>query len=82
MRYELADYEWTAIKPMLPNKQRGVDVIVSGHSHVLKINTENGLLYVSPGSARRRRFNLPITLASLEITLHGLKPIIHDLEVG
>ncbi|MGY3412329.1 transposase [Bradyrhizobium sp. GM5.1] len=24
MRYELADYEWTAIKPMLPNKSRGV----------------------------------------------------------
>jgi transposase len=24
MRYELTDYEWTAIKPMLPNKPRGV----------------------------------------------------------
>src|SRR5215470_18072207 len=24
MRYELADYEWTAIKPILPNKPRGV----------------------------------------------------------
>jgi transposase len=24
MRYELGDFEWTAIKPMLPNKQRGV----------------------------------------------------------
>jgi transposase len=24
MRYELADYEWLAIKPMLPNKPRGV----------------------------------------------------------
>lgn len=24
MRYELTDYEWTAIKPMLPNKSRGV----------------------------------------------------------
>ena len=24
MRYELADYEWAAIKPMLPNKPRGV----------------------------------------------------------
>lgn len=24
MRYELADYEWTAIVPMLPNKPRGV----------------------------------------------------------
>ena len=24
MRYELTDYEWTAMKPMLPNKPRGV----------------------------------------------------------
>jgi len=24
MRYELADHAWTAIKPMLPNKPRGV----------------------------------------------------------
>jgi transposase len=24
MRYELIDYEWTAIKPFLPNKPRGV----------------------------------------------------------
>jgi uncharacterized protein len=60
----------------------GIDVIVSGHSHVPKINTVDGVLYVNPGSAGRRRFNLPITLATLEITLDGLKPIIHDLEVG
>ena len=24
MRYELNDFEWTAIKPMLPNEPRGV----------------------------------------------------------
>jgi transposase len=24
MRHELSDYEWTAIKPMLPNKPHGV----------------------------------------------------------
>ena len=24
MRYELNDFEWTAIKPMLPNKPRGI----------------------------------------------------------
>jgi transposase len=24
MRYELTNHEWTAIKPMLPNKPRGV----------------------------------------------------------
>ena len=26
MRYELTDYEWTAIKPFLPNKPRGDNV--------------------------------------------------------
>jgi hypothetical protein len=24
MRYELTDFEWTAIRPLLPNKPRGV----------------------------------------------------------
>ncbi len=24
MRYELTDFEWTAISPFLPNKSRGV----------------------------------------------------------
>ena len=24
MRYELSDYEWSVIKPMLPNKPRGI----------------------------------------------------------
>jgi transposase len=24
MRYELSDFEWVAIKPLLPNKPRGV----------------------------------------------------------
>jgi len=24
MRYELADHEWAAIRPMLPNKSRGL----------------------------------------------------------
>jgi hypothetical protein len=28
MRYELSDDEWTAIKPMLPNKPRGLPVRV------------------------------------------------------
>jgi len=24
MRYELSDYEWSLIRPMLPNKPRGI----------------------------------------------------------
>jgi len=27
MRHELTDYEWTAIKPMLPNKPPGVPLM-------------------------------------------------------
>jgi putative phosphoesterase len=60
----------------------GIDVIVSGHTHVPKINTIHDLLYVNPGSAGRRGFKLPITLAILEVTPDELKPTIHDLEVG
>jgi len=76
--YVLHDLNSLQIDPVA----RGIDVIVSGHSHMPKIATVDGSLYVNPGSAGRRRFKLPITLASLEVTLDGLKPIIHDLEVG
>jgi 2',3'-cyclic-nucleotide 2'-phosphodiesterase (5'-nucleotidase family) len=46
----------------------GIDVIVSGHSHVPRIDRVGGVLYLNPGSAGRRRFRLPITLATLEVT--------------
>ena len=60
----------------------GIDVVVSGHSHVPKIDTIDGVLYLNPGSAGRRRFRLPITLATLDITPDGLRPMIHDLGDG
>jgi len=56
-----------------------IDVIISGHSHVAKIDTVGGVLYLNPGSAGRRRFKLPITLAMLEVTPEGMRPEIHDL---
>jgi putative phosphoesterase len=46
----------------------GIDVVVSGHSHVPKIDTVDGVLYLNPGSAGRRRFRLLITLTTLDIT--------------
>lgn len=76
--YVLHDLNSLQIDPVA----QGIDVIVSGHSHMPKVATVDGLLYVNPGSAGRRRFKLPITLASLEVTPDGLKPTIHDLEVG
>ncbi len=45
----------------------GARVIVSGHSHKPLIREENGVLYVNPGSAGRRRFKLPVSLGELLI---------------
>jgi hypothetical protein len=37
------------------------------------------VLYLNPGSAGPRRFNLPVTVATLDLTAGGLNPLIHDL---
>ncbi|MGY4154331.1 putative phosphoesterase [Bradyrhizobium sp. USDA 4461] len=70
------------LKTLQADPGAAIDVIVSGHSHVPKIETVGGVLYLNPGSAGPRRFNLPITLATLEITPEGLRPEIHDLGGG
>ena len=56
-----------------------VDVIVCGHSHRPRIETIRGVLYLNPGSAGPRRFNLPVTVATLDLTPSGLMPVIHHL---
>lgn len=67
------------LKTLQADLGAGIDVIVSGHSHVPKIDTVGGVLYLNPGSAGPRRFKLPITLATLEVSLEGMRPDIHDL---
>lgn len=44
-----------------------VDVVIAGHSHQPRIEEVAGVLYLNPGSAGRRRFRLPISLALLDI---------------
>jgi putative phosphoesterase len=70
------------LKTLQADPGADIDVIVSGHSHVPKIDTVGGVLYLNPGSAGQRRFNLPITLATLEVTPEGMRPEIHDLGGG
>lgn len=67
------------LKTLKAERGAGIDVIISGHSHVPKIDTVGGVLYLNPGSAGPRRFKLPITLATLELTPDGMRPEIHDL---
>ena len=45
----------------------GIAMVIAGHSHQPKIEQIDNVLYINPGSAGRRRFKLPISLALLDI---------------
>ncbi len=49
----------------------GFHIVVSGHSHKLGKSERDGVLYINPGSAGPRRFQLPVTVARLDL---GRKP--------
>ena len=49
-----------------------VSAIISGHSHKPSQETRHGVLYLNPGSAGPRRFNLPATVALITITTTAL----------
>ncbi len=68
MRYELTDYEWAAIKPMLPNKPRGVPRV--NDRRVL-----NGIFWVLRSGAPWR--DLPESWA-----LHNLLQSLRSLATG
>jgi putative phosphoesterase len=57
----------------------GVRVVVSGHSHRPSCRERNGVLYINPGSAGRRRFSLPISAAELIIEGDQVRPRIVTL---
>ena len=45
----------------------GFHIVVSGHSHKPGRTERDGVLYVNPGSAGPRRFDLPVTVARLSL---------------
>jgi uncharacterized protein len=45
----------------------GVGVVICGHSHKPLLEHQEGILFVNPGSAGRRRFNLPVAIGELRI---------------
>lgn len=61
--YVIHDLKELPLDPPAP----GVRVVVSGHSHKPSSTEKDGVLYVNPGSAGRRRFTLPISVAELLI---------------
>jgi len=45
----------------------GFGIVVSGHSHKASREERAGVMYVNPGGAGPRRFQLPITVARLDL---------------
>jgi putative phosphoesterase len=60
----------------------GFHIVVSGHSHKPGCSEQNGVVYINPGSAGPRRFNLPITIARLDLGVTPCSVEFVDLEKG
>ncbi|WP_440800680.1 metallophosphoesterase family protein [Pseudomonas syringae] len=56
-----------------------VKLVVTGHSHTPLIDWRGDTLYLNPGSAGRRRFKLPVTLALLEVSADAIEPSLVQL---
>jgi len=74
--YVLHDLKQLAIEPAA----EGINVVVSGHSHKPLIEEREGVLYVNPGSAGRRRFKLPISVGELVIDGREVMPRVVELD--
>jgi putative phosphoesterase len=59
----------------------GFHIVVSGHSHKPGKTERDGVLYVNPGSAGPRRFQLPITVARLNLEEEPLNLEFVELEI-
>ena len=63
--YVLHDLAQLDLKP----EASGFSAVISGHSHVPKLETRKGVLYFNPGSAGPRRFKLPICVGKLTVNV-------------
>ncbi|MFZ0456736.1 MAG: metallophosphoesterase family protein [Ignavibacteriaceae bacterium] len=61
--------------------EKKYDIIISGHSHKPLIKKINGILYLNPGSAGKRRFSLPISIAQINIIEDSISAEIIELNV-
>jgi putative phosphoesterase len=74
--YMLHDIKEMDISPTAAEFQ----VIISGHSHIPKVEERRGVLYLNPGSAGPRRFKLPVSLVRLSITGPNVAARLIELE--
>jgi len=61
--------------------EAGFAAVVFGHSHQPLIEMRQGVLFLNPGSAGPRRFNLPIALARVVVSGASMRPEIVELQL-
>ncbi len=62
-------HQWGSPRPAdLVERFPGSDVIVFGHTHRPLLERLEGSLIVNPGSAGQKRFNLPVSAATLTLS--------------
>jgi uncharacterized protein len=61
--------------------REGFAAVIFGHSHKPSIETQDGVLYLNPGSAGPRRFTLPVTVARMQVRGRAIEPEIVRLDV-
>jgi hypothetical protein len=59
----------------------GIAVVVSGHTHRAEKHVKDGVLYLNPGSAGPKRFDLPVTLAKVSVVDRAVSANIITLAV-
>lgn len=59
----------------------GFAAVVFGHSHRPSIETRDGVVYINPGSAGPRRFQLPVTIARVLVSGREIRPEIVELKL-
>ena len=69
------------IKEVDVSNEKKYNIIISGHSHKPLIKNINGVLYLNPGSAGKRRFNLPISIAQIKIIEGNVSTEIIELNI-
>lgn len=74
--YVLHDVKELDLEPAAADFQ----IVVSGHSHKFGRSERSGVLYLNPGSAGPRRFQLPVTIARLDLGVRPWKVEFVDLE--
>jgi putative phosphoesterase len=75
--YVLHDLAQMDLKP----KAAGFAAVISGHTHLPKQETRDGVLYFNPGSAGPRRFKLPVSIGKLIVENQSVRGELVQLDV-